>query len=200
MPVGTQGAVKALTHRDLEEIGAADHPRQHLSPVAAAGRRADRAARRAPPLHRLERPILTDSGGYQVFSLARPAQDRRERRRVPLASRRQRAPADAGARRRHPGAASGSDIAMVLDECPALSGDPRGRIAASLRADRRAGRRAAGRASTTCAGGPSTDVAVDQPRTGAVRHRPGRRVPGAARRERRARPWPSASRAMRSAG
>ena len=33
-------------------------------------------------------PILTDSGGFQVMSLSQAAQDRRERRDLPLAYRR----------------------------------------------------------------------------------------------------------------
>ena len=36
MPVGTYGTVKAMSPRELEEIGAADRARQHLPPVAAA--------------------------------------------------------------------------------------------------------------------------------------------------------------------
>ena len=36
MPVGTQGAVKGVTHRDLESLGAEDPAQQHLSPLSAA--------------------------------------------------------------------------------------------------------------------------------------------------------------------
>ena len=59
-------------------------------------------------LHRFigwPRPILTDSGGYQVFSLAGRRTIDRGGRPVPLASRRVAASADPGAGRRHPGAA-----------------------------------------------------------------------------------------------
>ncbi|MCX8042960.1 MAG: tRNA guanosine(34) transglycosylase Tgt [Desulfobacterota bacterium] len=70
MPVGTQGTVKALTARDLQEIGAqiilCNTYHLFLRPgcdcIAAAG-----------GLHRFcgwQYPILTDSGGYQIFSLA----------------------------------------------------------------------------------------------------------------------------------
>jgi queuine tRNA-ribosyltransferase len=70
MPVGTQGAVKSLTPADLEAVGAqivlANTYHLFLRPgpavVAALG-----------GLHRFmgwEGPILTDSGGYQVWSLA----------------------------------------------------------------------------------------------------------------------------------
>src|SRR5437660_10477270 len=70
MPVGTQGAVKGITHRDLESIGAAillsNTYHLYLRPGA------DLIARRGG-LHAFigwRKPILTDSGGYQVFSLA----------------------------------------------------------------------------------------------------------------------------------
>ena len=69
MPVGTYGTVKAMTPRDLDEIGAqiclgnTFHLwlRPGLEVVAAHG-----------GLHGLmgwDKPILTDSGGFQVFSL-----------------------------------------------------------------------------------------------------------------------------------
>src|SRR5580765_6580732 len=70
MPVGTRGAVKAITHRDLEDAGAeillGNTYHLHLRP-------GDDLIARAGGLHRFigwRRPILTDSGGYQVFSLA----------------------------------------------------------------------------------------------------------------------------------
>ena len=71
MPVGTVGSVKGVYHRDLkEDIGAEIilgntyhlYLRPGLDILRAAG-----------GLHRFEnwdRPILTDSGGFQVFSLA----------------------------------------------------------------------------------------------------------------------------------
>src|SRR5438093_5714034 len=70
MPVGTQGAVKGVAHKDLETIGAeillSNTYHLYLRPGD------DLIARRGG-LHRFigwNRPILTDSGGYQVFSLA----------------------------------------------------------------------------------------------------------------------------------
>ena len=70
MPVGTYGSVKAMTPRDLREIGAGIilgntfhlYLRPGLDVIERFG-----------GLHRFigwERPILTDSGGFQVFSLA----------------------------------------------------------------------------------------------------------------------------------
>jgi len=116
MPVGTQGAVKALTHRDLIDAGAGiilgNTYHLHLRPGE------DLVARRGG-LHRFigwERAILTDSGGYQVFSLA-------ERRRITEDGVHFKSHLDGSAHFLSPEravdiqAALGSDIAMVLDEC-----------------------------------------------------------------------------------
>ncbi|MHC5211767.1 MAG: tRNA guanosine(34) transglycosylase Tgt [Planctomycetota bacterium] len=69
MPVGTQGAVKAVLPRDVAETGAEVvlANTYHLS----LDERTD-LVERAGGLHRFmcwERSILTDSGGFQVFSL-----------------------------------------------------------------------------------------------------------------------------------
>lgn len=71
MPVGTQATVKGLTPEEVREIGAemilANTFHLHLRPGADV-------IERAGGLHRFMRwdgPILTDSGGFQVFSLAR---------------------------------------------------------------------------------------------------------------------------------
>jgi queuine tRNA-ribosyltransferase len=70
MPVGTQGTVKTVSSRDLEEMGAsvvlANTYHLYLRP-------GERVIADAGGIHRFmswERPVLTDSGGYQVFSLA----------------------------------------------------------------------------------------------------------------------------------
>src|SRR3982751_1241081 len=70
MPVGTQGAVKGVTHRDLETAGAqillSNTYHLYLRPGD------DLIARRGG-LHRFigwTRAILTDSGGAHVLSLA----------------------------------------------------------------------------------------------------------------------------------
>jgi queuine tRNA-ribosyltransferase len=69
MPVGTQGSVKALTPRDLEEIGCqivlANTYHLYLRPGV-------KIIRDLGGLHHFmgwKGPILTDSGGFQVFSL-----------------------------------------------------------------------------------------------------------------------------------
>jgi queuine tRNA-ribosyltransferase len=119
MPVGTQGAVKAMTVRDLEEAGASiilgNTYHLYLRPGA------DLIARLGG-LHRFmawSRPILTDSGGYQVFSLA--ARRKVTEDGVFFRSHLDGAPCDLTPELAVDlQAALGSDIAMVLDECPAL--------------------------------------------------------------------------------
>jgi queuine tRNA-ribosyltransferase len=116
MPVGTQGAVKAVTQRDLEELGAeivlANTYHLFLRP-------GDSRIARLGGLHRFvgwTRPMLTDSGGYQVFSLA-------GRRTVLEQGVRFRSHLDGSEHLLTPEAAVeiqarlGSDISMVLDEC-----------------------------------------------------------------------------------
>jgi queuine tRNA-ribosyltransferase len=125
MPVGTQGAVKAVTHRDLEALGAqillSNTYHLYLRPGD------DLIARRGG-LHRFigwHRPILTDSGGYQVFSLA-------ERCAIDEQGAHFRSHLDGSAHLLTPENAAdiqarlGSDISMVLDECLALPADPAG--------------------------------------------------------------------------
>jgi queuine tRNA-ribosyltransferase len=71
MPVGTQATVKAMTPRDLVDVKAniilGNTYHLYLRP-------GHRLVEEAGGLHRFmhwDRPILTDSGGFQVFSLAR---------------------------------------------------------------------------------------------------------------------------------
>jgi queuine tRNA-ribosyltransferase len=119
MPVGTQGAVKGASHRDLESIGAeillCNTYHLYLRPGD------DLIARRGG-LHRFigwTRPILTDSGGYQVFSLA-------ERRTLTEEGAHFRSHLDGSPHLLTPEKAAdiqaqlGSDIAMVFDECLAF--------------------------------------------------------------------------------
>ncbi len=123
MPVGTQGVVKAVTPRDLEEAGASvilgNTYHLYLRP-------GDELIARRGGLHRFiswSRPILTDSGGYQVFSLA-------ARRKVQEEGVHFQSHLDGSAHLLTPEKAVdiqlnlGSDIAMVLDECPALPSTP----------------------------------------------------------------------------
>jgi len=116
MPVGTQGAVKGTLFKDLEDAGAeiilGNTYHLHLRPGD------DLIARRGG-LHRFvgwDRPMLTDSGGYQVFSLA-------ERRTITEEGAEFQSHLDGSTHHLTPESAVdiqtrlGSDIAMVLDEC-----------------------------------------------------------------------------------
>ncbi|PYR23906.1 MAG: tRNA guanosine(34) transglycosylase Tgt [Acidobacteria bacterium] len=122
MPVGTQGAVKAITHRDLESVGAeillSNTYHLYLRPGD------DLIARRGG-LHRFigwSKPILTDSGGYQVFSLA-------ARCRIDEQGAHFQSHLDGSAHLLTPEKATdiqaqlGADIAMALDECLAHPAD-----------------------------------------------------------------------------
>ena len=140
MPVGTQGAVKGVTHRDLESLGAeillSNTYHLYLRPGD------DLIARRGG-LHRFigwTKPILTDSGGYQVFSLS-------DRRTIDERGAHFRSHLDGSAHTLTPEKATdiqaqlGSDIAMVLDEClahPATEDAARASMERTLRWARRA--------------------------------------------------------------
>ena len=118
MPVGTQGAVKAVRQDDLEMLGAQIILGNTYHLLLRPG---DELIARRGGLHRFlgwERALLTDSGGFQVFSLAsrcRVGDDGVEFRShldgTPHLLTPERA-TDVQAR-------LGADIAMVLDECPA---------------------------------------------------------------------------------
>src|SRR5262245_46594217 len=122
MPVGTQGAVKGVTHRDLDAMGAeillSNTYHLYLRPGD------DLIARRGG-LHAFigsNKPILTDSGGHQVVSLA-------ERRTIDEEGAHFRSHLDGSPHLLTPEKATdiqaqlGSDIAMVLDECLAYPSD-----------------------------------------------------------------------------
>jgi queuine tRNA-ribosyltransferase len=117
MPVGTQATVKALSAADLERLGASVvlGNTYHLALRPGAERIATLGG-----LHRFmawPRAILTDSGGYQVFSLA-------DRRTIDEDGVTFRSHIDGSEQRLTPEramaiqAALGSDIAMAFDECP----------------------------------------------------------------------------------
>src|SRR2546428_4042591 len=70
MPVGTQGAVKAVRHQDLLDLGVSIILGNTYHLFLRPG---DELIARLGGLHSFigwSRPILTDSGGFQVFSLA----------------------------------------------------------------------------------------------------------------------------------
>jgi queuine tRNA-ribosyltransferase len=117
MPVGTQGTVKAVTPQHLRELGAqiilGNTYHLNLRPGSEL-------IRELGGLHRFmgwDGPILTDSGGFQVFSLAKLRDIRDDG--VAFASHLDGAKHFLGPREVMTVQQNlGSDIAMVLDECP----------------------------------------------------------------------------------
>ncbi|HRS02079.1 MAG TPA: tRNA guanosine(34) transglycosylase Tgt [Bacteroidota bacterium] len=69
MPVGTQGTVKAIEQRELEEIGAQILLSNTYHLYLRPGSDVLQAFGGLHKFMNWHRPILTDSGGYQVFSL-----------------------------------------------------------------------------------------------------------------------------------
>jgi queuine tRNA-ribosyltransferase len=135
MPVGTYGTVKAMTPEELEGLGAQVilgntlHLRLRPGPHVIAAHAG---------LHRFmhwQRPILTDSGGFQVFSL-------KSLRRITEEGVRFRSPVDGREVRLTPEdsmdvqLALRSDIAMALDDCtehPATEAQARVSMERSMR-------------------------------------------------------------------
>ncbi|MCS7177072.1 MAG: tRNA guanosine(34) transglycosylase Tgt [Candidatus Kapabacteria bacterium] len=117
MPVGTQGTIKALDHRRALELGV-----QLLlcNAYHLALRPGKAVIEHFGGLHRFigwQKPILTDSGGYQIFSL-------QQLRRVSDEGVEFRSHVDGSLHYFTPESvielqrSLGSDIMMVLDECP----------------------------------------------------------------------------------
>ena len=131
MPVGTQGTVKAVAQDVLEAMGAeivlGNTYHLYLRP-------GHEAIRRMGGLHRFmawPHAMLTDSGGFQVFSLS-------DLRKVTDEGVRFRSHLDGSSHMFTPEhsmdvqIALGADIAMAFDECTEYPAD-RGRAAESLR-------------------------------------------------------------------
>jgi queuine tRNA-ribosyltransferase len=135
MPVGTCGTVKGVTPEELVACGAEMILANTFHLLLRPGPEVVRAH---GGLHRMmnwRRPILTDSGGYQVFSLA-------AMRKLSEEGVRFRSPVDGAEvfldpeRAIEVQRALGSDIAMVFDECtpyPATEKAARASMELSLR-------------------------------------------------------------------
>lgn len=119
MPVGTQATVKSLTPEDLKSIGTeillCNTYHLHLNPSSEL-------IEKAGGLHSFmhwDRPILSDSGGFQVFSLA-------SSRKITEEGVRFRSHIDGAEIFMSPEDSMaiqhrlGSDIIMAFDECPPL--------------------------------------------------------------------------------
>jgi len=139
MPVGTQGTVKAALHRDVRDAGAEIILGNTYHLFLRPG---DELIARRGGLHRFigwTGPILTDSGGFQIFSLA-------ERRVIREEGAEFQSHLDGSRHVLTPERAVdiqarlGSDIAMVLDEClsyPASRDDAAASMQRSVRWARR---------------------------------------------------------------
>jgi queuine tRNA-ribosyltransferase len=117
MPVGTQGTVKGITPVQLREIG----PQVILGNTYHLGLRpGDGLVAQMGGLHRFmgwEGPILTDSGGFQVFSLA--SLRKMSEDGVTFQSHLDGSPQFLSPERSLEIQRNlGSDICMALDECP----------------------------------------------------------------------------------
>jgi len=117
MPVGTSAAVKTMSPRELREVGAQIILANTYHLILRPG---TEIIKKAGGLHKFmswDGPILTDSGGYQVFSLA-------ERRKVTEEGVHFQSHVDGSACFLGPEEsikaqeAFGADIITTLDECP----------------------------------------------------------------------------------
>ena len=135
MPVGTYGTVKGVTPEELVDCGAEIILANTFHLMLRPGTEIVRAHGGLHGLMHWQRPILTDSGGYQVFSLA-------SMRKLTEEGVRFRSPVDGAEvfldpeRAMQVQRALGSDIAMVFDECtpyPATEREARDSMELSLR-------------------------------------------------------------------
>ena len=117
MPVGTQGSVKAVSPRELRELKAQIILGNTYHLFVRPGLE---VIRHFGGLHRFmnwDGPILTDSGGYQIFSLAKLRKITEEG--VAFQNHIDGTPTFISPETAMEIQATlGSDIAMVLDECP----------------------------------------------------------------------------------
>ena len=135
MPVGTYGTVKGVTPEELLACGAEILLANTFHLMLRPGPEIVRAHGGLHGMMHWERPILTDSGGYQVFSLA-------SMRKLSEEGVRFRSPVDGAEvfldpeRAMQVQRALASDVAMVFDECtpfPARESQARESMELSLR-------------------------------------------------------------------
>ena len=135
MPVGTYGTVKAMTPEELESLGAHIVLGNTFHLLLRPGPEIIELHRGLHGFMHWQRPILTDSGGFQVFSL-------KELRKITEEGVRFRSPIDGAEVRLTPEdsmnmqLALRSDIAMALDDCtpyPATEPQARASMERSMR-------------------------------------------------------------------
>jgi queuine tRNA-ribosyltransferase len=135
MPVGTYGTVKAMRPEDIEATGAEIILGNTFHLYLRPGLEAIEAHQGLHRFMHWQRPILTDSGGFQVFSLAKM-------RKITEEGARFRSPVDGAQVFLSPEESMriqrvlGSDIAMSFDECtpyPATEAAARASMELSMR-------------------------------------------------------------------
>ena len=140
MPVGTYGTVKGMLPRDIKEIGAEIILGNTFHLMLRPGTEVIRAhgPAHSGTLHdfmQWDKPILTDSGGFQVFSLGKM-------RKITEAGVSFKSPIDGSAVFLDPEKSIevqrqlGSDVVMIFDECtpyPATESEARESMQLSMR-------------------------------------------------------------------
>ncbi|PPK52157.1 tRNA-guanine transglycosylase [Marinobacter persicus] len=135
MPVGTYGTVKGMLPRDIEAIGAEIILGNTFHLMLRPGTEVVKAHGDLHDFTQWQGPILTDSGGFQVFSLG-------DMRKITEKSVTFRSPVDGSKVELSPEIAIqvqrdlGSDIVMIFDECtpyPATEKQARESMELSLR-------------------------------------------------------------------
>jgi queuine tRNA-ribosyltransferase len=135
MPVGTYGTVKAMTPEELESLGAQIILGNTFHLMLRPGTEVINAHGGLHGFMHWQKPILTDSGGFQVFSLA-------AMRKITEEGVRFQSPIDGSPVRLTPEdsmdvqRALGSDIAMCFDDCtpwPATEAQARDSMERSMR-------------------------------------------------------------------
>jgi queuine tRNA-ribosyltransferase len=135
MPVGTYGTVKAMTPEDLEDVGAEIVLGNTFHLYLRPGLEVIEAHQGLHRFMHWQRPILTDSGGFQVWSLA-------EMRKITEEGAHFRSPVDGAQVFLSPEESMriqrtlASDVAMSFDECtpyPATETEARASMELSMR-------------------------------------------------------------------
>jgi len=135
MPVGTYGTVKGMLPRDIEDIGAQMILGNTFHLMLRPGTEVIKAHGDLHNFTQWQGPILTDSGGFQVFSLG-------EMRKITEAGVVFKSPIDGSKVELNPEIAMqvqrdlGSDVVMIFDECtpyPATETEARDSMELSLR-------------------------------------------------------------------
>lgn len=135
MPVGTYGTVKGMLPRDIEEIGAQIILGNTFHLMLRPGTEVVKAHGDLHDFIQWKGPILTDSGGFQVFSLG-------DMRKITEEGVVFKSPIDGSKVELNPEIAMqvqrdlGSDIVMIFDECtpyPATEQEARDSMELSLR-------------------------------------------------------------------